>query len=261
MGAAAQGAVAAVVAAFLSAFTEPVVNRVLRDRIGLMEAIAGVQVANCLKFLPTTISTNMMKFPVFEMLNVMLSFTSLSGGLRGTVNGFLFCTIMLPVTNFRFVKSFDPNAKITPEVLYKAYIPTVSRDIVYGWCRGFVFPRLTTTLAFESNPGKAFIFGLTVFISCVVSAPGNEWRGYTLQDPKKKLPPSEFFQAERFIRSTSVGATVMGIALFMGFMITPHAEAFFSYLRETPLVAGVLALGVVAAFVALNFMKAEKPKP
>jgi hypothetical protein len=33
----------------------------------------------------------MLKFPVFEVINIMLSFTSLSGGLRGMINGFLFC--------------------------------------------------------------------------------------------------------------------------------------------------------------------------
>merc|ERR1719498_2221764 len=86
-------------------------------------------------FFLTTFPTNMLKFPVFEIINMALSFTDMSGSVRGIVNGFLFCTIMLPVTNYRFRKSMG--WEIKPALLYQAYIPTVARDIVYGWARGF----------------------------------------------------------------------------------------------------------------------------
>merc|ERR1719210_1028822 len=82
-------------------------------------------------FFLTTFPTNMMKFPVFEVINMALSFTSLSGSVRGVVNGFLFCSLMLPVTNYRFRKSM--NWEISLGDLYQAYLPTVGRDIVYGW--------------------------------------------------------------------------------------------------------------------------------
>jgi len=98
-GAAAQGAVAAVVAAMLSAFSEPIVNRLLVERCSISQAIAAVKISDCLKFFLTTFPTNMLKFPVFEVINVALSFTTIPDSVRGVVNGAVFCTIMLPVTN------------------------------------------------------------------------------------------------------------------------------------------------------------------
>merc|ERR1719191_571324 len=109
------------------------------------------------KFFLTTFPTNMLKFPIFEVINMMLAFTSLSGPVRGVVNGGLFCTIMLPVTNYRFRKSMG--WEINPALLYQAYVPTVARDIVYGWARGFVGGALGSALAPESALGKATVFG------------------------------------------------------------------------------------------------------
>eukprot|EP00448_Togula_jolla_P023100 CAMPEP_0170591238 /NCGR_PEP_ID=MMETSP0224-20130122/12296_1 /TAXON_ID=285029 /ORGANISM="Togula jolla, Strain CCCM 725" /LENGTH=199 /DNA_ID=CAMNT_0010915087 /DNA_START=60 /DNA_END=655 /DNA_ORIENTATION=- len=134
VSAAAQGCTAATVAAILSAFTEPLVNRLLVKRMTFGQAFAEMTFAATAKFFLTTFPTNMLKFPVFEVINMILSFTSLSGSIRGIVNGFLFCTIMLPVTNYRFRKSMG--WEIKPALLYQAYVPTVSRDIVYGWARG-----------------------------------------------------------------------------------------------------------------------------
>ncbi|CAK0896258.1 unnamed protein product [Prorocentrum cordatum] len=154
IGAAAQGATAAFVAAILSAVTEPVVNRLLVKRMTFSQAFAEVNFGVISKFFLTTFPTNMLKFPVFEVINIMLTFTSLSGSFRGMINGFLFCTIMLPVTNYRFRKSMG--WEITPSALYQAYVPTVARDIVYGWSRGFVGGMMA-----KSALPKALSFGCT----------------------------------------------------------------------------------------------------
>merc|ERR1719343_531347 len=152
VSAAAQGATAATVAALLSAVTEPLVNRLLVKRMTFGQAYAEINFALVSNFFLTTFPTNMLKFPVFEVINMVLTFTSLTGAMRGIVNGWLFCTVMLPVTNYRFRKSMG--WEINPALLYQAYVPTVARDIVYG---------------------------LTVLAACIISSPGNEWRGYTLQ--------------------------------------------------------------------------------
>merc|ERR550537_2193575 len=148
VGAAAQGAVAAAVAAILSACTEPLVNRLLVKRMKFGEALSEMTFQMVAKFFLTTFPTNMLKFPVFEVINMSLSFTSLSGPLRGIVNGFLFCTIMLPVTNYRFRKSMG--WEIKPALLYQAYVPTVTRDIVYGMARGVVGGYLSANIEVES---------------------------------------------------------------------------------------------------------------
>jgi hypothetical protein len=223
IGAAAQGATAAFVAAILSAVTEPIVNRLLVKRMTFSAAIADVKVEQMAKFFMTTMPTNMLKFPVFEVINIMLSFTALSGGLRGMINGFLFCTIMLPVTNYRFRKSMG--WEITPSALYQAYLPTVVRDIVYGWSRGFV----GNAISGVALP-KVVLFGITVFLACILSSPGNEWRGYTLQPKDRKLPFAEYFKPVNYARSTGVGATIMGVALGVGMFVTPYVEQFVSFL-------------------------------
>ncbi|CAK0867325.1 unnamed protein product, partial [Prorocentrum cordatum] len=223
IGAAAQGATAAFVAAILSAVTEPLVNRLLVKRMTFAQAYAEVNFAIVSKFFLTTFPTNMLKFPVFEVINIMFSFTSLSGGIRGMINGFLFCTIMLPVTNYRFRKSMG--WEITLPALYQAYVPTVVRDIVYGWSRGFVFGVMSGVAL-----PKEIRFGITVFAACIISSPGNEWRGYTLQPKEKKLPFAEYFKPVNYARSTGVGATIMGVALGVGMFVTPYVETLVSFL-------------------------------
>jgi len=112
-------------------------------------------------FFLTTFPTNMLKFPVFEIINMALSFTSLAGSVRGIINGFLFCTLMLPVTNYRFRKSMG--WEIKPALLYQAYVPTVTRDIIYGWARGAVGGELASNFPPSTFFMKAVQFGLTVF--------------------------------------------------------------------------------------------------
>lgn len=54
---------------------------------------------------------------------------------------------------------------------------------------------------------------VSVMSGCVASAPLNEVRGFVLQNPERKLPFNEFFQASRFVRSTATGAVSMGLSL------------------------------------------------
>jgi len=253
VGAAAQGAVAAAVAAILSACTEPLVNRLLVKRMKFGEALGEITFGMIAKFFLTTFPTNMLKFPVFEVINMSLSFTSLSGPLRGIVNGFLFCTIMLPVTNYRFRKSMG--WEIKPALLYQAYIPTVSRDIVYGWARGICGGLVASALSPETFVAKAAVFGITIFLACIISSPCNEWRGYTLQPADKKLSFGEYFKPVNYARSTGIGATIMGVSLMVGMLITPFAEQAFAFLSENkPYAVGLVAIIAIIA-VGLNKKK------
>jgi len=249
---AAQGAVAAFVAAWLSAFTEPVVNRLLVERKTVSEAISSVKVEDCLKFFLTTFPTNMLKFPIFEIINTLLAGTELSGAVRGVVNGALFCTLMLPVTNYRFRKSM--NLPIELGLLYQAYPPTLGRDIVYGWARGTfggIIARTFSESLGASFGGKCVMFGMTIFVACIVSSPFNEMRGYWLQPPAKKLGFQQFFQPARYARSTGVGATIMGISLSVGMFITPFVKQLFAYCQENTVVGVILVAVLFGGFYKL----------
>mmetsp|Transcript_72761 Transcript_72761/g.213233 ORF Transcript_72761/g.213233 Transcript_72761/m.213233 type:complete len:316 (+) Transcript_72761:92-1039(+) len=246
VGAAAQGATAAFVAAILSACTEPLVNRLLVKRMTFGEAFKEINFALISNFFLTTFPTNMLKFPAFEVINMLLSLTSLSGPTRGIVNGLLFCTMMLPVTNYRFRKSMGWEIKLG--LLYQAYVPTVTRDIVYGWARGFCGSKVIALVNPTSALGNAFAFGLTISLACIISSPGNEWRGYTLQPKDRKLPFTEYFKPVNYVRSTGVGALIMGIALMTGQLVTPYAEMLFGFLKGHTAYAffGLILIGCVA---------------
>merc|ERR1711972_729404 len=179
-----------------------------------------------------------------------LTFTSMGGSVRGVVNGWLFCTITLPVTNYRFRKSMG--WEINPALLYQAYVPTVARDIVYGWARGFVGAQLNSLIAPETAIGRAFVFGITVWAACIISSPGNEWRGYTLQPKDRKLPFAESFKPINYVRSTGVGAAIMGIALMIGMLVTPYAEMLFAIAKENLWISVAI---VVVLSLAVGAMK------
>jgi len=212
--AAGQGAIAAVIAAALSAFTEPALNRVLVERCTMVSAMSEVALSDCLKFFCVACPMNLLKFPFFEIVDMILSFTALNGTVRGAVNGLLFCTFMLPCTNIRFRRSM--NLPIGVGCLYEAYPPTVLRDITYGLSRGLVGGLIVAHMHGGSDDGllkeKTMLFGITVFLAGVISSPFNEWRGYWLQPPHRKLPFREFFKLESYIRSSCVTAAVMGIS-------------------------------------------------
>ncbi|CAJ1460478.1 unnamed protein product [Effrenium voratum] len=237
----AQGATAAFVAAILSAMAEPLVNRLLVKRMTVGQAMKEMNFKLIANFFLTTFPTNMLKFPVFEIINMAMTFTAFSPGLSGTISGFLFCTVMLPVTNYRFRKSMG--WEIKPALLYQAYVPTVARDIIYGFARGWVAVVVAGFCAPTSFVGQSAVFAFTIWAACILSSPCNEWRGFTLQPKDKKLSFGEYFKPVNYARSTGIGATIMGIALFVGRLVTPYAETAFAYFKVHPLVGvGILAV-------------------
>lgn len=257
MGAATQGAVGAVVAASLSSVTEPLVNKVLVERISLAEAIQQLDWNRTLKFLKTTMSTNFIKFPFFEATNVVMSGVDISPAKRGSVTGAVFCTLTLPITNYRFRKSM--NLPVNPGDLYQAYPPTVLRDILYGIVRNQVQPAMTNLAPnfALTNLGRFVNTFITVFVAGVLSAPANELRGYCLQPPDKWKPFQEFFQPSKFVRSTSIGATIMALSLSIGAVATPQLDKIWKKLKANP--AAMLVIAVIAILVyRLNKKKAVK---
>jgi len=232
IGAAAQGAVGAVVAAVLSSVSEPLVNKILVERIGLSEAVAGLDSKKVFSYMKTTMSTNFIKFPFFESTNVVMGGFDVPPAIRGSATGAVFCTLTLPITNYRFRKSM--NMPIEMGALYQAYLPTVFRDILYGIVRNQVQPQLVARDPkwAQTDAGRFTNMFLTILAAAVLSAPGNELRGFCLQPPGRAKPFGEFFQPEKFVRSTSVGALIMAISLGIGTVMTPRAERLWAFLKE-----------------------------
>merc|ERR1719492_320934 len=110
-------------------------NRVLVKRMSLKKAISEMTPALVGGFFMTTMSTNLIKFPLFEAVSMFLSLLpNMSNLVRGLVVGFIFTTATLPITNFRYRMSLQtPVAEaIKPGLLYQAYPATVVRDIFYA---------------------------------------------------------------------------------------------------------------------------------
>jgi|Transcript_62991 hypothetical protein len=259
IGAASQGAVGAFVGASLSAVTEPVVNEVLVKRKPVMIAISEHSWEKIVKFFQTTVSTNFIKFPFFEVVNLIMNSFDVPATLRGTVTGMVFTTATLPITNYRFRKSMGWAIGGAGD-LYQAYLPTVGRDVMYGIARNKMMawvlasdPKLMATPA-----GRAKAMFATVIFSCVVSAPGNEYRGYVLQPKDKRKPFFEFFDPVKTARSTTIGGLIMATSLAVGAFSTPFVESFVSKLKEAakkdPLGAFLLLL-----FVVDRLMASRKP--
>jgi len=254
VGAAAQGAVGAVVAAVLSSVSEPLVNKVLVERMPLGEALQQLDSQKVFSFMKTTMATNFIKFPFFETTNVILSGTEMPPAVRGSVTGSIFCTLTLPITNYRFRKSM--NLPVEFGNLYQAYLPTVFRDILYGIVRNKVQPAMfARNPAFAATDAGRFVNTfVTIIAAAVLSAPGNELRGYCLQPPGKAKPFSEFFQPDKFVRSTSVGALIMAISLSIGSVATPRAERLWAsireFLRQNP--AGYVVLAIAALVMVMR---------
>jgi len=231
IGAASQGAVGAVVAASLSAVTEPIVNRVLVNRVPLKQALAELDPKRIVEFMKTTMATNIIKFPFFEATNVIMSGVDLPAAARGTVTGFVFCTTTLPITNYRFRKSM--NLPIAVGDLYQAYGATVLRDVLYGIVRNKVMAYMVglSPSRAGSNLWRFVNMFTTVIIASLLSAPGNELRGYVLQPPDKRQSFAQFFQPSKFIRSTTVGGLIMATSLGVGTLATPQVEKLWQALR------------------------------
>mmetsp|Transcript_39471 Transcript_39471/g.86181 ORF Transcript_39471/g.86181 Transcript_39471/m.86181 type:complete len:414 (+) Transcript_39471:52-1293(+) len=251
------GAVAAVVQALLSAVTEPIVNRVLVKRMSVGAAIAELSPSMIAAFFATTISTNLLKFPLFEAVAMFASLMPDMNGLtRGILIGLVFTTSTLPLTNFRYRMSIQtPMAEaLKPGVLYQAYLPTVVRDIVYATARNVLTALLLVKFTSLSPASPAMLFAV-VLGGCIISAPFNEIRGYLLQSQGKKLTFAEFFKPANFVRSTSLGALNQAIAVATGYWISPMVAslvaATWSALQSGSPVAflGVVLFMDVLAFV------------
>merc|ERR1719324_2382211 len=83
-----------------------------------------------------------------------------------------------------------------------------------------------------TNTNRFINMFVTVIAACVISAPGNELRGYTLQPADKRQSFAEFFQPAKFVRSTSVGAVIMAISLGVGTLATPQVEKLVARVRK-----------------------------
>merc|ERR1719189_418058 len=83
-----------------------------------------------------------------------------------------------------------------------------------------------------TNFGRFSNMFATVIMSCVLSAPGNELRGYCLQPAERRQSFADFFQPAKFVRSTSVGAVIMAISLGVGTLATPQVEKLVARLKE-----------------------------
>ena len=230
-----QGAVGAVVAAALSAFTEPVVNRILVQRISVMQSIKEMDVEKSKQFFKTTLTTNFLKFPLFEALNAAMMVLPAPDAFKGAITGLVFTTATLPITNYRFCKSMD--MEVNKAALFKAYLPTVGRDIVYGISRN----KLNTAMraAFPalllSSPGRAALLFPVVCGACIISSPGNELRGYYLQPKEKRLGMKAFFKPVNYARSTFAGALIMAISLSIGAAVTGPLQVMLSALKALAL--------------------------
>jgi len=257
VAAASQGAVGAVVGSVLSAVAEPVVNRVLVKRVPLQQAIEEIDLEAIKKFFKTTLPTNFIKFPFFEIVNMIMNTIPISPELRGTVTGIVFTTCTLPITNFRYRQSMGMPIEISH--LYQAYLPTVGRDILYGMARNragaFLHQR---DPAFAStNTGRFVNMFFTVMASCVFSAPGNEIRGYMLQPKDKQIAFGEFFEPAKFLRSTIVGTLIMSTSLSTGAVCTPKVEELVSKLRAY-LAKNELSYLIIVLFLLHQYLNWKK---
>ena len=247
VAAASQGAAGAIIGALLASVTDPITNRVLVRRMTLSQAIAEVDSKQMIEYFKTTLPTNFIKFPLFEVLNEVTSkLDNIPPSLKGIVAGALFTTATLPLTNYRYCKSVQEEVSLSSPKLWKAYFPTVIRDIIYANARNAVggaiarsYPELSKT-----TQGRIIAMFITVVAACIISSPGNEWRGYTLQPPDRKKPVHEFFQLERYLRSTLIGAVVMGSSLGVATVVGPPVQQALPYFKDKRVVAALIALAI-----------------
>ncbi|CAE7427321.1 unnamed protein product [Symbiodinium sp. KB8] len=90
------GAMGAVVAALLQAFSEPVLNRVAVKRLRVLDAIREVRLIDILRFFRTVLATNLLKFPFFEAVTA-LSSTWTAMGAMALPTGLSFFSLLLGV--------------------------------------------------------------------------------------------------------------------------------------------------------------------
>jgi hypothetical protein len=233
VGAASQGAVGAFVGASLAAVTEPVVNAILVKRKPVMLAISEHSWKDICAYFGITVPTNFIKFPFFEVVNLIMNSFTVPAAVRGTVTGLVFTTATLPITNYRFKKSMKQEITSAGD-LYQAYAPTAMRDVIYGIARNKMMAwMLAANPKLMASPGgRAKAMFATVMFSCALSAPGNEYRGYVLQPKDKRKPFMEFFDPVKTLRSTLIGGLIMSTSLSVGAYSTPFVESFVSRAKE-----------------------------
>ncbi|CAE7802819.1 Tret1, partial [Symbiodinium sp. CCMP2456] len=223
------GAMGAVVAALLQAFSEPVLNRVAVKRLRVLDAIREVRLIDILRFFRTVLATNLLKFPFFEAVTALSStWTSVPVPLQGVVASVMYTSATLPVANYRYIKSLQLKVKF--KKLYQAYFPTLLRDIIYGVTRTALIRKFHAP-AVSSPAGDAWIMFLSVGLSCLASAPGNELRAYRLQPKKTRLPPAQFFELQPFLRSAVLGALIPATAIASGQFLVGEAEVLLNLLH------------------------------
>ena len=258
LSSAAQGSVAAVVGAGLGAVAEPVVNTVLVKRVPVNVALKEFSKERAWKmFWQATLPTNMIKFPFYEVINMILKEMSLPETGKGAITGAIFTTATLPLGNYRFMKSM--NMEITFEGLWKAYLPTLLRDVIYGIVRSNVsaaidraFPSLSSTAG-----GRFLAMFLTALTACIVSSPGNELRGYCLQPHGKFQGFGEFFQPRKYIRSTSVGATNLALSLGTGTLVVEPLKRWLASIRDYAK-SNPLPFAIIVLMVGIQLSRKKK---
>lgn len=215
-----QGAVGAVVGAGLSAFTEPMINRVLVERISVKESLKRFDVKANIRYFKTCLWTNFIKFPYFEALNSAMYTTSISVGLKGALTGIFFTIGTLPLTNYRFCKSM--RMPIDRKALFKAFLPTLFRDTLYGICRSRARVNLATTFPelLTTPLGRAALLFPEILIATLLSSPGNELRGYMLQPKHSRMGWKAFFRPKSYAQSALVSGSILAISLSVGSLVT-----------------------------------------
>merc|ERR1711953_911811 len=135
----------------------------------------------------------------------------------------------------------------------------------YGVARNTMFGWLTAANKdiMKTAGGRFKAMFLTVMFSCVISAPGNELRGFVLQPKGREKPFFEFFDPVKTIRSTTIGGLIMSVSLATGVMCTPFVEQLFSKVKvhftKDPLGAVLIVLLLIDRFLASSRMeKMEK---
>ena len=244
--AASQGAAGAIIGALLASVTDPITNRLLVKRMTLAQALADVEITQCITYFQTTLPTNFIKFPLFEVLNELVKNMEIPDSMRGVVTGTIFTTATLPITNYRFCKSIGLEISMFSPDLWKAYFPTVVRDIVYANARNYLSAEISRSFpdSQKSTSGRVASMFMTVVGACLISSPGNEWRGYVLQPAEKRKSPSEFFQLERYLRSTIIGAVVMGLSLGIATIVGPTVQDLLPKLKDRKFLLAALAVGI-----------------
>jgi len=106
--------------------------------------------------------------------------------------------------------------------------------VIYGITRnkmqGILLASYPNIMATPAGRFKAmFSMALT---ACVISAPGNELRGFVLQAKGREKPFLEFFDVWKTLRSTTIGGLIMSMSLATGAFCTPFVEAMFGLLRN-----------------------------